>query len=107
MFYSNDKDMTDEDRENIKKINEILSEINSFFIVGRMKIKIGPLKVEGKHLQFSVNMSPRNIAYQLALFLESNPKIWDMAEYIANVRDYPYNDEEKKDIEKYKYEKVE
>jgi len=106
-IYSPD-DLSEKDREFVESLNGIVSKFNAFYIAGCDKFILNELcgiRMTKDLASFAINMSPREIATMFSWTLRDEPKLWDMAEYMALDKEYPTDwDEEEEDVSYYKYE---
>lgn len=107
-IYSPDEELSEKDRAFVKSLNGIVSKFNAFYIGGCDKIMLDELygvRMTKDLTSFSINMSPREIATMFSWTLKDEPKLWDMAEYMALGKEYPTDlDDEEEDASYYRYE---
>lgn len=106
-IYSPDEGLSEKDKEFVERLNGLVSKFNAFYIAGCEKIMLNEpygLRMSKGPTSFSINMSPSEIATAFSWELKDNPKIWDMAEYMALDKEYPVDWEGEEDLGYYKYE---
>lgn len=106
-IYSPDEDLSEKDKEFVERLNGLVSKLNAFYIAGCEKVMLNELygvRMTKNLTSFSINMSPSEIATAFSWEMRENPKLWDMAEYLALDKEYPVDWEGEEDLGYYKYE---